>query len=229
MSKSYNNVIPLFEGGAKALKDAISRVVTDSKLPGEAKDPDSTSLTQIFDAFATDEEKAQFRADLQAGMGWGDAKKVVADCIEGEIGPMREKYAYYMSHAAELEDILQAGAAKARKISVPFLAVLKEAVGLKSFVKTAAGTEKKTAAKKEKAALPTFKQYREKDGRFYFKFVAADGTLLLTSHGFDDGRSAGQAVGALKKGDLSALTDAQLADGVTEDAVKAALAALTAE
>ena len=36
MSKSYNNVIPLFEGGAKALKDAISRVVTDSKLPGEA-------------------------------------------------------------------------------------------------------------------------------------------------------------------------------------------------
>ena len=204
MSKSYNNVIPLFEGGAKALKDAISRVVTDSKLPGEAKDPDSTSLTQIFDAFAT-------------------------DCIEGEIGPMREKYAYYMSHAAELEDILQAGAAKARKISVPFLAALKEAVGLKSFVKTAAGTEKKTAAKKEKAALPTFKQYREKDGRFYFKFVAADGTLLLTSHGFDDGRSAGQAVGALKKGDLSALTDAQLADGVTEDAVKAALAALTAE
>ena len=229
MSKSYNNVIPLFEGGAKALKDAISRVVTDSKLPGEAKDPDSTSLTQIFDAFATDEEKAQFRADLQAGMGWGDAKKVVADCIEGEIGPMREKYAYYMSHAAELEDILQAGAAKARKISVPFLAALKEAVGLKSFVKTAAGTEKKTAAKKEKAGLPTFKQYREKDGRFYFKFVAADGTLLLTSHGFDDGRSAGQAVGALKKRDLSALTDAQLADGVTEDAVKAALTALTAE
>ena len=229
MSKSYNNVIPLFEGGAKALKDAISRVVTDSKLPGEAKDPDSTSLTQIFDAFATDEEKAQFRADLQTGMGWGDAKKVVADCIESEIGPMREKYAYYMSHAAELEDILQAGAAKARKISVPFLAALKEAVGLKSFVKTAAGTEKKTAAKKEKAALPTFKQYREKDGRFYFKFVAADGMLLLTSHGFDDGRSAGQAVGALKKGDLSALTDAQLADGVTEDAVKAALTALTAE
>lgn len=136
------------------MKDAISRVVTDSKLPGEAKDPNSTSLTQIFDAFATDEEKAQFRADLQTGMGWGDAKKIVADCIEGEIGPMREKYAYYMSHAAELEDILQAGAAKARKISVPFLAALKEAVGLKSFVKTAAGTEKKTAAKKKRRHSP---------------------------------------------------------------------------
>jgi len=228
MSKSYNNVIPLFEGGAKALKEAISRVVTDSRLPGEAKDPDSTSLTQIFDAFATDEEKAKFRADLKAGMGWGDAKKAVADQIESEIGPMREKYAYYMSHAAELEDILQAGAAKARKIAVPFLAELKEAVGLKSFVKTAVAGEKKTAAAK-KAALPTFKQYREKDGRFYFKLVAADGTLLLTSRGFDDGRSAGMAVGALKKGDLSAIADATLSEGVTDDAVKAALAALSAE
>ena len=43
MSKSYNNVIPLFEGGRKALDEAISRIVTDSRLPGEPKDPDSTS------------------------------------------------------------------------------------------------------------------------------------------------------------------------------------------
>ena len=111
---------------------------------------------------------------------------------------------------------------------MPFLAELKEAVGLKSFVKTAVAGEKKTAAAK-KAALPTFKQYREKDGRFYFKLVAADGTLLLTSRGFDDGRSAGMAVGALKKGDLSAIADATLSEGVTDDAVKAALAALSAE
>ena len=56
MSKSYNNVIPLFEGGKKALEQAIGRIVTDSKLPGEPKDPESTSLTQIFDAFAAEEE-----------------------------------------------------------------------------------------------------------------------------------------------------------------------------
>ena len=69
MSKSYNNVVPLFDGGRKALDEAISRVVTDSKLPGEPKDPDSTSLTQLFDAFATPEEQQAFRDELRGGLG----------------------------------------------------------------------------------------------------------------------------------------------------------------
>lgn len=74
MSKSYNNVIPLFEGGRKALDEAISRIVTDSRLPGEPKDPDSTSLTVIYDAFATEEESAAFRQELRDGLGWGEAR-----------------------------------------------------------------------------------------------------------------------------------------------------------
>ncbi|HEU6456478.1 MAG TPA: tryptophan--tRNA ligase, partial [Roseateles sp.] len=52
MSKSYDNVIPLFEGGAQALKDAVARIVTDSKLPGEPKDPEGQALVTIYDAFA---------------------------------------------------------------------------------------------------------------------------------------------------------------------------------
>ena len=53
MSKSYDNVIPLFEGGAKALREAIARIVTDSRLPGEPKEPEGSALVTIFDAFAT--------------------------------------------------------------------------------------------------------------------------------------------------------------------------------
>ncbi|MDE2077927.1 MAG: tryptophan--tRNA ligase, partial [Burkholderiales bacterium] len=71
MSKSYDNTVPLFEGGAKALKDAIARIVTDSRLPGEPKDPDSAHLVTIHDAFATPEVRAAFHADLRAGLGWG--------------------------------------------------------------------------------------------------------------------------------------------------------------
>ena len=44
---------------------------------------------------------------------------------------MREKYEYYVSHPAELEAILQAGAAKARKIASPFIEELRHAVGLR--------------------------------------------------------------------------------------------------
>ena len=232
MSKSYNNVIPLFEGGSKALEQAIGRVVTDSKLPGEPKDPDSTSLTKIFDAFATPEEREAFRAELRGGLGWGEAKKRLVSQIEAEIGPMREKYAYYTSHTDELEDILQAGAEKARKLSAPFMERLREAVGLRSFRHVAAPKAAPQKAEPAKSA-PTaaFKQYREADGLFYFKLTLTGGRVLLTSKGFASGRDAGQSVAKLKStctlGDLE--QSVVLGDGVTVAEVEAALAAAKAE
>ena len=54
------------------------------------------------------------------------------------------------------------------------------------------------AAGKAKSAAPTFKQYREADGRFYFKLVAADGRELLLSLGHASPREAGQAIARLK-------------------------------
>ena len=232
MSKSYNNVIPLFEGGSKALEQAIGRVVTDSKLPGEPKDPDSTSLTKIFDAFATPEEREAFRAELRGGLGWGEAKKRLVNQIESEIGPMREKYAYYTSHTDELEDILQAGAEKARKLSAPFMERLREAVGLRSFQHVAAPKAAPQKAEPAKSApTATFKQYREADGLFYFKLTLTGGRVLLTSKGFASGRDAGQSVAKLKStctlGDLE--QSVVLGDGFTVAEVEAALAAAKAE
>ena len=81
MSKSYDNVIPLFEGGAQALKDAVARIVTDSKLPGEPKDPEGQTLVTLYDAFATPEQRASFRAALRAGLAWGEAKQQLVDLI----------------------------------------------------------------------------------------------------------------------------------------------------
>ena len=226
MSKSYNNVIPLFEGGKKALEEAISRVVTDSRLPGEPKDPDSTSLTQIFDAFATHEEREAFREELRSGLGWGEAKKRLVVQIEKEIGPMREKYAYYTTHLDELEEILQAGAAKARKIATPFLKELREAVGLRRFHEIGSAKKEATAVAKKKD-LPTFKQYRESDGKFYFKLTDAAGKLLFVSIGFENGKDAGKTIGEMKKGwDAKFLSLVTLCEGVTESEVSQALAAL---
>ena len=76
MSKSYDNTIPLFEGGPKALRQAVARIVTDSKLPGEPKEVEGSALVAIHDAFAAgDAERGSFRADLRAGLGWGEAKE----------------------------------------------------------------------------------------------------------------------------------------------------------
>ena len=50
----------------------------------------------------------------------------------------------------------------------------------------------------EKPALPVFKQYREKDGKFYFKLSHANGNTLLQSKGFDNPREAGAFLAKIK-------------------------------
>jgi tryptophanyl-tRNA synthetase len=222
MSKSYDNTIPLFEGGAKGLKDAVARIVTDSRLPGEPKDPDSCSLVTIYDAFASPDQRAQMRADLRAGLGWGDAKQRTVELIESHLGPMRARYEELMAHPERVEDALMEGAAKARAVATPLLRELREAVGLRKMV-ALPQTQKTTAAKA--AALPLFKQYRENDGRFYFKLTAANGTTLLQSSGLADGREAGQWVKRLKTEGSKALDEAPV-EFVDRAGVEAALAEL---
>lgn len=228
MSKSYDNTVPLFEGGAKGLKDAVARIVTDSRLPGEPKDPDSTALTALFDAFATQHERQAFRSDLQAGLAWGEAKQRLVNQIEAQLSPLRARYAELIAHPDRIEDILLAGAAKARAVAAPALAALREAVGLRSMRSPAARAD--TVNSKATPALPSFKQYREADGRFYFKLQSVDGQLLLQSDGFDEGRAAGAWVKRLKTEGSAALPDAPVhrpAD-ISAEQLAQALAALVA-
>ena len=187
MSKSYDNTIPLF-GSAKQLKDTIARIVTDSKLPGEAKDPDNSHLFTLYQAFATAEQQTLFRAELLDGLAWGEAKQRLFELLDRELGEARERYQALMARPADLEDILLAGATKARKIATPFLGELREAVGLRSFREQVqvAGAGKKKAAKTAR-----FVSFRESDGSFRFRFLAADGEELLLSRPFSDPKRAG--------------------------------------
>jgi tryptophanyl-tRNA synthetase len=206
----------------------VARIVTDSRLPGEPKDPDSSHLVTIYDAFAAPAQRAAFREALRAGLAWGEAKQQLVDLIEQQIGPMRARYAELMAHPERIEAVLQEGAAKARALAAPLLAELRQAVGLRSFTAVAQPVAK--SEKAEKAALPQFKQYREADGQFYFKLNAADGGLLLQSQGFAQGREAGQWVARLKKEGAAVLAEApvQRAEGVSAADLAAALAALQA-
>ncbi|WP_232467044.1 tryptophan--tRNA ligase, partial [Alcaligenes faecalis] len=131
MSKSYDNTIPLFEGGAKALKAAIARIVTDSKGPGESKNPDDSHLTALYKAFATPEQTQAFRQQLIDGMAWGEAKDALHQLLEAMIAPMRDRYEALMARPQDIEDLLQVGARKARAYATPFIHELKAAVGLR--------------------------------------------------------------------------------------------------
>ena len=231
MSKSYDNIIPLFEGGERALREAVARIVTDSKEPGEPKETEDVPLVTLFDAFATPPERAAFRAELRAGLGWGEAKQRLVAQIQGQVGPMRATYDELMAHPERIEEVLQAGARRARAVAQPFLAELRRAVGLRPMLAAPARPAAASApAAEARAALPAFKQYRESDGRFYFKLAAANGTLLLQSQGLADAREAGAWVKRLRSEGEAALDGAPvaLADGVPRESVAAALAALRA-
>lgn len=132
MSKSYGNTIPLFLP-EKKLQKSINKIVTNLQEPGEPKDTETSAVFQIYQAFANAEQTAEMRQAYADGIGWGDAKKRLFNLINEEIGEARERYNDLLSRPADIEDILQQGAQKARAISVPMLEKVRDAVGLRSF------------------------------------------------------------------------------------------------
>jgi tryptophanyl-tRNA synthetase len=197
MSKSYDNTIPLFEGGKKQLRETIMRIVTDSRLPGEAKDPDNSSLFTIFRAFASEIETAAFRQALLDGIGWGEAKQVLYERIESDVAPMRERYEAFMADPPAIEAILQQGAQKARAIATPKIAALRDALGLRSATSAAMTASPPKAAPKQ-GKMPRFASFRDADGNFRFRLFSADGEELLLSMPFADPKAAGALQKRLK-------------------------------
>ena len=227
MSKSYDNTIPLF-APREQLKKLIAGIKTDSRAPGEAKDTEGSALFQIYQAFATPAETAQLRQDFAAGIAWADAKQKLFERIDAEIAPMRATYEDLMAHPEKLEALLQAGAAKARKTATPFTAKVRQAVGLRDLRVLASD---KKGDKKDRTALPSFKQYRENDGKFYFKFVDAQGKLLLQSDGFASPKDVGQTVKRIQElteALVSVLQEIPVKQLVTTQEIESALQTLLA-
>lgn len=222
MSKSYDNTIPLF-APREQLRKLIGSILTDSRAPGEPKEVEGSALFQIYQAFASAAETDALRKAYAEGISWSDAKQLLFERIDRDVAPMRERYHALMAKPEEMEQVLLAGARKARELATPFMAELRQAVGLRR-LGTAVNTGK---AKAVKAAAPAFKQYREKDGQFYFKLLSADAKVLLQSHGFASPREAAHTIAELQKAGAGALRlpDARvtLGEGIAEAEVIAAL------
>ena len=227
MSKSYDNTIPLFTPRDQ-LRKLIMGIVTDSRAPGEPKDTEGSALFQLYQAFATAEETAALARAYAEGIAWGEAKERLFERLDQEIAPMRVVYDALMQDRGHIERVLQAGAEKARAIATPFTRRLRHAVGLRPLQLLG---DTAPTAKAAKAALPTFKQYREKDGQFYFKLTDARGEVLLQSAGFANPRDAARHIARLQSEGPEAL--AELGDKVSiqvdKETLRQALALLTAD
>lgn len=129
MSKSYGNTIPLFLP-EKQLKKHINKIKTNLLEPGEPKDPDTSTVFQIWQAFASDEQTQWMRKQFEEGIAWGEAKKQLFELINAEVGPARERYNELLENPSEIETVLIAGAEKARAYSRPLLAQVRKSIGI---------------------------------------------------------------------------------------------------
>lgn len=128
MSKSYDNIIPLF-APEKELKKKIMRIITDSKLPEDKKDPDESTIYQLYKHFATDDEITQFAEMFRAGgMGYGTAKTVLFEKINTVLAEPRAEYERLMANTDEIDAILADGAKRAGMIAAETLARVKKAM-----------------------------------------------------------------------------------------------------
>lgn len=130
MSKSYGNTIPLFQT-PKQLQKSVNKILTNLKEPGEPKFKGESPIFEIYQAFATPEEYAEFERALNDGLAWGEAKKLLANKIGEELGGFTEVYQDLIANPARIEEILQAGASKARIQARELLAQVKDAVGIR--------------------------------------------------------------------------------------------------
>ncbi len=132
MSKSYNNIIPLFETNKRRQK-LIMKIVTDSKLPEEPKDPESSTIYQLYTQFGTEAEIAEMKkAFEQGGMGYGDAKKLLAEAVNRELEGPTELYNEWLENRAKLDELLDAGAETARAVAKDTIRDVRKAIGVKA-------------------------------------------------------------------------------------------------
>jgi len=196
MSKSYGNTIELFSPRAE-LKKKVFSIITDARLPGECKDSQGSALFQLYQAFASKQQTEEFAQAFEQGIAWGEAKEQLFACIDRQLTPMRERYYALMAAPEKIEALLQQHGEQLRqRYAIPLLKKLRHAVGLRNLAQV--NQPQQTSAEK-KITPPQFKQYRETDGRFYFKFIDEHGQILIQSEGFASPREAGQQVAALKQ------------------------------
>lgn len=133
MSKSYHNTIPIFAPDREVRK-AVMGIVTDSKDPKvDALDPESCNAMAILRLFESgDDLAAAYRAAPAVGFkGYGVTKLRIMDAFNRKFGYQRQKFLALMKPDSELDDILEAGGQRARRVAIPFMETIRKVVGLR--------------------------------------------------------------------------------------------------
>ena len=138
MSKSYGNTIDPFQE-EKPLRKRLMSIKTDSKGVSDAKDPETCSIFRIFRGIAgKDDPRTRDLAAKYAdpsrhspeGFGYGHAKQALFELILDHFGPARSRRAALMADQGYIDQVLKAGAGKARAVAQITVQKARAAAGL---------------------------------------------------------------------------------------------------
>jgi tryptophan--tRNA ligase len=129
MSKSRRNYINIFLSD-KELKKQIMSIQTDSTPLEAPKDPNNCNVFALYKLLATEAQTAQMAANYRGGnYGFGHAKTALYEFILEKFAQPREKFAYYMDHLSQVDEILREGAEKASQVAKQTLQRVREKLG----------------------------------------------------------------------------------------------------
>ncbi|WP_314082122.1 tryptophan--tRNA ligase [Capnocytophaga gingivalis] len=129
MSKSRRNYINIFLSD-KELKKQIMSIQTDSTPLEAPKDPNNCNVFALYKLLATEAQTAQMAANYRGGnYGFGHAKTALYELILEKFAQPREKFAYYMDHLSQVDEILREGAEKASQVGKQTLQRVREKLG----------------------------------------------------------------------------------------------------
>jgi len=130
MSKSYENVIFMFEESAK-MKKQVARIKSDSLPPEAPKQVEGSILFELYQGFASETQVEDMRARYAKGIGWGTVKEELFQVMDNELGPKREKFKQLMADPSYIEGLLKTGADRARAKAVPLLERIRKEIGIR--------------------------------------------------------------------------------------------------
>jgi len=131
MSKSYGNVILMAEE-PEEIRSKIGSMITDPQR-ARRKDPGNPEVCSVFalhKIFNLEETEGIDVDCRQAGIGCVDCKKRLADKLVEFLAPIHERRRNWAKDPHAVEDLLAAGAAKAREVAAVTMAEVRQAMGM---------------------------------------------------------------------------------------------------
>ena len=130
MSKSYGNTIDIF-GEEKEMRKRVMSIVTDSTPVDAPKDPDKSTIVQLYSLFASKDEIANMRDRFKkGGTGYGDFKKELFEKLWEYFAPMRKRREEIQRDKSYIDSVLAKGAKQANEIADKVMTRVRAAVGL---------------------------------------------------------------------------------------------------